>query len=84
MILFIINLCNWCLKIIAFSNPFLRCICVHLVWINSTLRHPNNNYLNEQLLITDFNHKQEYNTSQDKNSIQTPNNDAKHRCKQQM
>jgi hypothetical protein len=44
-------------------------------------------YLNasttQERSIIDFNHKPEDNTSEDKNSIQTPDNYAMHKCKQQ-
>ncbi len=59
-------------------------LCLLLVWINSTWCHPNNIFFDEELSITDLNHKQEGNTSQDKNSIQTPKNGAKHKCNQHI
>jgi hypothetical protein len=70
---------NYCL-----SKPFGRCICLNLILINFTQSHPDNIFLNKESSITNFNHKQEDQNSQDENSIQTPKNDAKHKCGQQI
>ncbi len=69
--------------LIVRSIPHIQ-LCLLFVWLNFTWCRLNYIFINEELSIIDFNHKQEDNTSQDKNSIQTPENYAILKCEQQI